>query len=111
MLDNVREAGEQGADLVVFPEGAIPGPTDCTCREVGGPCPAHLSFAETIPGPTTDRFVEVAKKYDLYVCYGTPERDADDPNILYKAAAVIGPDGVLGTYHKVHLGTVPCALG
>jgi predicted amidohydrolase len=107
LLDNVREAGKQGADLVVFPEGAIPGPAGCTCREVGGPCPAHLEATETIPGPTTDAVEKVAREFDLYVCFGMGEKDADDPSTLYKAAAVVGPDGVLGSYHKVHLGTLP----
>ncbi len=107
MLDNIREAGEQGAYLVVFPEGAIPGPEECTCRDVGGPCPAHLAVTETIPGPTTDLVEKVAGEYDLYVCFGTGERDTDDPGTLYKSAAVVGPDGVLGAYRKVHLGTLP----
>ena len=107
MIDNVREAGRQGADLVVFPENAIPGPEDCTCREVGGPCPAHLEDAETIPGPMTDAVQKVAHEFDLYVCFGMAEADADDPRVLYKAAAVVGPDGALGSYRKVHLGTLP----
>ena len=110
MLDNIREAGAQGADLVVFPEGAIPDPEGCTCREVGGPCPAHLAATETIPGPTSERFAALARELDLYVVYGTGERDADDPGTLYKAAAVVGPEGVVGTYHKVHLGSLPWVM-
>ncbi|MCH7788074.1 MAG: carbon-nitrogen hydrolase family protein [Acidobacteria bacterium] len=109
LLANTREAGEQGADLVVFPEESIPGPPNCTCAEVGGPCPAHLATSETIPGPTTDAVELVARQYDLYVCFGMIEKDQDDPTRLYKSAAVIGPDGVLGSYHKVHLGTLPWA--
>ncbi len=43
----------------------------------------------------------------MYVVFGMPERDADDPSVLYNAAAVIGPEGILGTYRKLHLGTLP----
>ena len=107
LLSNIREAGEQGADLVVFPEGAVPGSGGCTCKEVGGPCPEHLRTTETIPGPTTDLVEKLANEYDLYVVFGMGERDSDDPDTLYKAAAVVGPDGVLGSYHKVHLGAEP----
>jgi predicted amidohydrolase len=35
------------------------------------------------------------------------ERDAVKESVLYNAAAVIGPEGIVGTYRKVHLGTEP----
>ncbi len=107
IIENVREAGQQGADLVVFPEGAIPGPASCECRDLGGPCEAHLEAAETIPGPMTDAVEKVAGEFDLYVCFGMAEQDPSDAGVLYKAAAVVGPDGVLGSYRKVHLGALP----
>src|SRR6202030_1915518 len=36
--------------------------------------------------------------------------DADEAGVLYNSVAVIGPEGLLGTYHKVHLGSVPWVL-
>ncbi len=108
ILDNVREAGKQGADLVVFPEGALQGPGSCEhCRERSGPCDGHLAAAETIPGPATAAVSALAAEFDLYVCFGMPERDPDDPSVLYNAVAVVGPEGVLGSYRKVHLGSLP----
>lgn len=108
ILDNVREAGRQGADLVAFPEGALQGPGSCEpCRERNGPCEGHLEAAETVPGPSTDAVAELAAEFDIYVCFGMPERDPDDAEVLYNAVAVVGPDGVLGTYRKVHLGSLP----
>jgi predicted amidohydrolase len=50
---------------------------------------------------------ELAKEHNLYVIFGLPERDADNPKALYNAAAVVGPDGVIGSYRKVHLGELP----
>lgn len=108
MTANIREAASQGADLVVFPEGALRGCGSCEeCRQVGGPCAYHLAGAETVPGPSTEAILALAQEHDLYVVFGMPERDAEIPDRLYNAAAVVGPEGILGTYRKVHLGTLP----
>ena len=77
------------------------------CGEAGGPCAKHLRIAETVPGPSTEAMAALAAEHDLYVVFGMPERDMDDPTVLYNAAAVVGPEGILGTYRKVHLGTLP----
>ena len=104
---NVREAALQGCEIVVFPEGALSGSIDCSCRFDGSACAGHRELAETVPGPSTDRIAHLAHELDVYVVFGMAERDADDPEVLYNAAAVISPDGILGTYRKVHLGTLP----
>jgi predicted amidohydrolase len=103
----ICEAALQGVDLLVFPELALTGAIDCSCRFDGGACPAHLELAETVPGPATEHVAALASECDMYVVFGMPERDADDPSVLYNAAAVIGPEGILGTYRKLHLGTLP----
>lgn len=66
-----------------------------------------IALAETVPGPSTERLHAAAVELDLYVVLGMSERDRDDPTTLYNAAAVIGPEGILGTYRKVHLGSLP----
>lgn len=104
---NVREAAAQGIDILVFPEGALSGTIDCSCRFDGGACPGHCNLAETVPGPSTDRVAALARELDIYVVFGVTERCSDDPTALYNAAAVVGPEGVLGTYRKLHLGTLP----
>jgi predicted amidohydrolase len=59
------------------------------------------SLTETIPGPTTGVFGQIAKKYACYICIGLPEVDPKT-GIYYNAAALIGPAGhVLGRYRKV----------
>lgn len=104
----VVEAAAQGADIVVFPEGALQGCGSCDdCREAGGPCARHLDLAEPVPGPSSLELLELARQHDLYVVYGLCEQDQDEPGTLYNAAAVVGPEGVLGTYRKVNLGTLP----
>lgn len=104
----VIEAARQGADLIAFPEEALTTPTGCAgCRDVDGPCDWHHGLAETVPGPAADRIARVAKEHDCYVFFGLAERDRHDPAKLYNAVAAVGPEGVLGTYRKVHLGSLP----
>jgi predicted amidohydrolase len=64
-------------------------------------------LAETVPGPATEHIAALARELDIYVVFGMAERDRDEPGVLYNASAVIGPEGILGTYRKVHLGTLP----
>jgi predicted amidohydrolase len=105
---NVVEAAAQGVDIVAFGEEALVGPTGCdACRAEQQACELHLDLAETVPGPATDHVVDLAREHDVYVIFGLVERAADDPKRLFNSVAVIGPEGLLGTYHKVHLGTLP----
>jgi predicted amidohydrolase len=100
-----RDAARQGCDLVVFPELALNSWDDCAdCKRVGGSCEWHVDQAELVPGPSTDAMAALAAELDLHLIFGLEERDPDDPTRLYNASAVIAPDGVLGTYRKLHLG-------
>lgn len=104
----VREAARQGVDLLVFPETALIGADACTdCLAANGPCDTHLGLAETVPGAATDRIARLTAEHNMYVVLGLAERDREQPTTLYNAAAVVGPNGVLGTYRKIHLGSPP----
>lgn len=87
----IADAASQGADLVVLPE---------TLTYFG----SGLSFAEvaeSVPGPSTEAFGQIAKEHDLYIVAGLVERDG---RLIYNVAALIGPDGELvGKYRKVTL--------
>ncbi len=105
---NVREAAAQGVDLIAFPEEALVGCGSCeVCRSGTPHCDYHHDLAETVPGPSTERIAELARQLDLYVVFGLVERDPQDAEVLYNAAAVVGPDGIQGTYRKLHLGSLP----
>lgn len=89
--DLIAEAAEQNADIVCLPE-------ELTYVNMGK---EMEEVAESIPGPCSNYFGELAKKHDLYIVAGLVERDG--PHI-YNTAALIGPDGsVVGKYHKVCL--------
>jgi len=100
MGDFIVQAANLGSDLVVFPELALSG---YECSEGAPPCQMHGDLAETIPGPSTEEILKVAKKHDIYVVFGMPEADKTDPMVRYISSAVVGPEGILGAYRKLHL--------
>ncbi len=105
---NMREAAAQGVDIIAFPEEALVGCGGCdVCATEAAHCDYHHALAETVPGPSTERVAELARELDLYVAFGLIERDPDDPEVLYNAAAFVGPDGIQGSYRKLHLGSLP----
>ena len=97
-LDNCRayapfiaEAARQKADLVVLGE---------TITYVGLGKKAH-EVAESIPGPSTEYFGELARKHSLYIVPGLSERAG---HLVYNVAVLIAPDGaVVGKYRKIAL--------
>ncbi len=98
-LPLIEDAARQRADLVVLPE---------TLTYFG----TGLSFAEcaeTIPGPSTEFFGELARKHDLYIVAGLIERDQ---HLLYNVAVLLAPDGkVAGKYRKICLPREEVAAG
>lgn len=104
----IEQAVAFGSDLVIFPELALSG-YECSedYHHDHGSCTMHREAAETIPGPSTDEIAELAKKYTVYVVFGMPEQDKSDPEVRYISAPLIGPDGLVGVYRKLHLGSPP----
>ena len=91
----VIDAAEQGADIILFPELALTG------YDNGPGVKMHKENAETIPGPATNALAEVTRKLGVYVVVGMPEKSSEDPEMFYNSAAVIGPEGVIGSYAKL----------
>jgi predicted amidohydrolase len=92
-LARLEEAAAAGAQLLVLPECAIPGYMFGSAEEA-------LPYAEEIPGPATDALAEACRRLDVHVVCGLLERDGD---ALLNAAALVGPDGLIGVYRKTHL--------
>lgn len=87
----VAKAAEQRADLVVLPETLTFYGTGLTMADC----------AESIPGPSSEYFGQLAKKHHLYIVAGLIERDR---HLIYNVGVLIGPDGdVVGKYRKVCL--------
>lgn len=57
------------------------------------------SLAEPLMGRTFKALAAFARAHSCYIVYGFVEKE----NSLYNAGALVGPDGLLGHYRKVHL--------
>lgn len=92
----IARAAREGCDLVMFPELYLQGYRA-----------DHLfvDTAEPIPGPTTARLEELTIEHDLYIVMGMGRLEEDFPHLIYNSLCFVGPDGLLGYYDKVHLGT------
>ncbi len=101
----VTDAAAVGCDLVIFPELALNTWGRCEdCARDHEPCEWHLGEAELADGPASRRLGEVAAATGVHVIYGFEERDPSDARVVYNAANVVAPDGLVGTYRKLHLG-------
>lgn len=100
-----EEAHGQGAGFLVLPEVGLQGYADLGFLQ-GTPESAEVKRyffheAETIPGPATERIGELCARTGLTIQLGLAER-ALDGNVIYNSVAVIGPDGLIGSYRKLH---------
>jgi predicted amidohydrolase len=108
MKETCRRARKMGVDIIAFPEMSLTG-YECSeeARTTKKACSMHEEAAELIPGPSTEEMAALAKELDQVIIFGMPERDPDDPKVKYVSTAVVSPDGVLGSYRKMHLATPP----
>jgi predicted amidohydrolase len=89
-------AKEQGADLVIFPELCL---TGYVVRD------QLYELAETILGPSTRKIAELTRKTGMHVIFGMPELSGKTKATMYNTAVLVGPQGVIGKYHKRYLPT------
>jgi predicted amidohydrolase len=94
LLHLVEEAAQHNARLIVLPEMATTGYCWESRTEIA-------PYVEPIPGPTTDRFQQLAAQYDCFIAIGLAEVDPAT-NVYYNSMALIGPHGLIGTYRKIH---------
>lgn len=89
----VRQAAADGAELVVLPEL-------CTTGYVFADRAEADTLAEPVTGPTVAALAALAAELGLHLVAGFAERDGAQ---LFNSAALLGPQGLIGTYRKVHL--------
>lgn len=90
------ESVNNGANLIAFQELFH---TTYFCREVNQ---KYFNWAESIPGPVTDRFCAIAKKLKTVILLPLFERKA--PGVYFNTMVVIEKDGsILGIYRKMHI--------
>jgi beta-ureidopropionase len=92
----IEEAGKKGVQILCLQE-IFNTPYFCPGQDK-----AWYKSAETVPGPTTHRLQELAKKYQMVII--APLYELEQPGVLYNTAAVIDADGsYLGKYRKQHI--------
>ncbi|MFO0625937.1 MAG: nitrilase-related carbon-nitrogen hydrolase [Polyangiales bacterium] len=95
-LPFVEEAARKGVKILCLQE-IFNGPYFCP-----GQSPRWYEAAESVPGPTTDLFCEIAKKHSMVIVVPVYERE--QAGVYYNTAAVIDADGTyLGKYRKTHI--------
>ncbi|TCM45250.1 N-carbamoylputrescine amidase [Kribbella orskensis] len=91
-----RQAAAAGAKVICFQE-LFYGPYFCQLQD-----PKFYEYAESVPGPTVERFQALAAELGLVMVL--PVYEQEQPGVLYNTAAVIDADGkYLGKYRKNHI--------
>jgi predicted amidohydrolase len=87
-------AAEGGARLVVLPE----------YLQYRGSDEGYRRSARDVPGPITDAFAVVARRYDVWILAGSVAECSDDPDRPYNTSVLLASDGsIAATYRKIHL--------
>lgn len=91
-LKQMETAVQQGAKMIVLPE---------LCQSGYDLTPEMANqVAETIEGESVSQWEQFANTHHVYIAAGLCERDGDN---VYNSSVLIGPEGHIGTYRKVHL--------
>jgi len=90
------EAKKQAAELVIFPELSL---TGYVIRD------QIYELAEPIPGPSTKRLEEIARKTRMHIIAGMPELSKKARATLFNTAIFVSPQGFIGKYRKMYLPT------
>lgn len=93
MKDRLEETVENGAQLTVFPECTTTGYCFNSLQEA-------LPVCEPIDGHSVKTVSQWCQSLDTMVVFGFLELDGEQ---VYNALALVGPQGLLGSYRKVHL--------
>jgi len=92
----IEDAGKKGVQILSLQEIFF-GPYFCAEQNI-----KWYGSAEPVPGPTTERLSEYAKKYRMVMIVPVYEKAMD--GVYYNAAAVIDADGkYLGKMRKIHI--------
>ncbi|GAC1678166.1 MAG: carbon-nitrogen hydrolase family protein [Ktedonobacteraceae bacterium] len=97
-------AAEIGARLLVLPEQSLQGYLHNIAELNMETLAYQHTHAERVPdGPSTQLLVQEAQKRNLYLVWGMTEVDPEQgPDVLYNTAVLVGPEGYIGKFRKVH---------
>src|SRR5689334_884584 len=93
IVRTIHAAAERDAQLVVFPECALTGYAFNALDEA-------IPFAERVDGRSAQAIAEACRETKAHAIVGFIEADRGK---FYNAAMLVGPQGFIGSYRKVHL--------
>ncbi|PWE00156.1 acyltransferase [Marinilabilia rubra] len=96
LVNNIREVAAKGAELIVLQElhNSL---YFCQTEETD-----VFDLAESIPGPSTDKFGNLAKELGVVIVTSLFEKRA--PGLYHNTAVVLDKDGsIAGKYRKMHI--------
>ena len=94
--EGIRDLAKRGAELIVLQElhNSL---YFCQTEDVN-----NFDLAETIPGPSTQFYGELAQKFGVVIVTSLFEKRA--PGLYHNTAVVLEKDGTIaGTYRKMHI--------
>ena len=95
LLNLTKDAAMNGAKIILMPEMATTGYCFFNRADIA-------PYVESVPGPTTDEFGKLSRKYNVYIGVSLPEVDLET-NIYYNTMALLDPsESIIGKYRKVH---------
>jgi N-carbamoylputrescine amidase len=95
-IEGIRQAAQKGAQLVLLQE-LHAGPYFCQTEDH-----AFFNLAESIPGPSTDVFGQLAKELGVVIVASLFERRT--AGLYHNTAVVLEADGsIAGKYRKMHI--------
>ena len=93
-LELVEQAARAGAELVVLPEY-----TTYLGRRSG-----YAANAEDVPGPTSERYAELARRLGVHLLAGSLLERSETPDRFYNTSLLFDRSGQLvARYRKIHL--------
>ncbi len=95
-IDRTRDAAARGAQIVCLQELFL-GPYFCQTEDH-----KFFALAETIPGPSTQIFADLARELGIVIIASLFEKRAE--GLYHNTAAILDADGTyLGKYRKMHI--------
>ena len=93
IVARIREAVERSAQLVILPECALTGYCFDSLAEAA-------QFAEPLDGPSAQVIADACRETGTHSVVGFIEADGGK---YYNSAMLVGPQGLVGSYRKIHL--------
>lgn len=112
MLSFIEDESRDGSELIVFPELCLQGyvtpitlaqNVDFVGKTYSECAVEYIRSSEKVPGPATDAISRLTRKFHTHVVFGMSQLHPIIPGTLYNSAILVGPSGVIGIHHKMHI--------